>query len=201
VVTSKPPLDQPGSVDQPRPADRPGSVGPLRPHDRSGSAPTRMPSAPAPGRPCSIAAALQIVGEKWALLAVRELFYGNHRFDRIVRNTGAPRDRLTARLRALEEAGVVERRAYSERPPRYEYHLTEAGRDLAPITQSLLTWGDTWLLPEPPVVLHHHPAGHPEHPLDAAWTCRGCGEEVARPDVQLEVRSPGWNRQGPIPPD
>ncbi len=114
-----------------------------------------------PGRPCSIAAALQVLGEKWALLAVRELFYGNHRFDRFARNTGAPRDRLTARLRALEEAGVVERRAYSERPPRYEYHLTEAGRDLAPLTQALLAWGDRWVSPEPPVVLHHHP-GHPD---------------------------------------
>ncbi|MFD5462555.1 winged helix-turn-helix transcriptional regulator [Kitasatospora sp. NPDC127059] len=65
-----------------------------------------------PGRPCSMAAALQVVGEKWALPAVRELSYGNHRFDRTARNTGAPRDRLTARLRALEEAGVGERRPY-----------------------------------------------------------------------------------------
>nr|BEK62892.1 helix-turn-helix domain-containing protein [Kitasatospora purpeofusca] len=169
---------------------------------------TRSAATALPGRPCSIAAALQILGEKWALLAVRELFYGNHRFDRIARNTGAPRDRLTARLRALEEAGVVERRAYSERPPRYEYHLTEAGRDLAPLTQALLAWGDRWVSPEPPVVLHHHP-GHPDgsddtdghsHPLDAAWTCRTCGVEVSSPDLSLEVRSPGWDHQGPAAP-
>ncbi|MEY9872510.1 DNA-binding HxlR family transcriptional regulator [Streptacidiphilus sp. MAP12-33] len=152
-----------------------------------------------PGRPCSIAAALQILGEKWALLAVRELFYGNHRFDAIVRNTGAPRDRLTARLRALEEAGVVERRPYSERPPRFEYHLTEAGRDLAPLTQSLLAWGDRWLSAEPPVVLRHHTAEHHDHPLDAAWTCRTCGEEVRSPDVAIDIRTPGWDRQGPTP--
>jgi len=143
-----------------------------------------------PGRPCSIAAALHVVGEKWALLAVREIFYGNHRFDRIVRNTGAPRDRLTARLRALEEAGVVERRPYSERPPRYEYHLTEAGRDLAPVTQALLTWGDRWVLSERPVTLQHGPHGHPEHPLDPAWTCRSCGEEVSQEDLSLHVNSP-----------
>ncbi|MFF7590536.1 winged helix-turn-helix transcriptional regulator [Kitasatospora purpeofusca] len=172
---------------------------------------TRSAATALPGRPCSIAAALQVLGEKWALLAVRELFYGNHRFDRIARNTGAPRDRLTARLRALEEAGVVERRAYSERPPRYEYHLTEAGRDLAPLTQALLAWGDRWLSPEPPVVLHHHPhhpkatddpghpdrPDHPDHPLDAAWTCRTCGIEVRSPDLTLEVRSPDWDRHGP----
>ncbi|MFD8694327.1 winged helix-turn-helix transcriptional regulator [Kitasatospora purpeofusca] len=164
--------------------------------------PTAPP--PLPGRPCSIAAALHVLGEKWALLAVRELFYGNHRFDRIARNTGAPRDRLTARLRALEEAGVVERRAYSERPPRYEYHLTEAGRDLAPLTQALLAWGDRWLSPEPPVVLRHHPhhddPDHPDHPLDAAWTCRTCGTEVRSPDLTLEVRSPHWDRHGPTTP-
>ncbi|WP_245679327.1 winged helix-turn-helix transcriptional regulator [Actinomadura hibisca] len=149
-----------------------------------------------PGRPCSIAAALHVLGEKWALLAVRELFYGNHRFDRIVRNTGAPRDRLTARLRGLEEAGVVERRAYNERPPRYEYHLTEAGRDLAPLIQALLVWGDRWLSPQTPVVLRHQA----DHPLDAAWTCRTCGTEVRGPDVELEIRSPGWDRQGPTVP-
>ena len=83
-----------------------------------------------PGRPCSVAAALNLVGEKWALLAVREITFGNKRFDAIARNTGAPRDRLAARLRALEAAGVVARRQYSEHPPRYEYELTEAGQEL-----------------------------------------------------------------------
>ena len=83
-----------------------------------------------PGRPCSVAAALNLVGEKWALLAVREIAFGNKRFDAIARNTGAPRDRLAARLRALEAGGVVERRQYSEHPPRYEYELTEAGLEL-----------------------------------------------------------------------
>ncbi|MEV0192838.1 helix-turn-helix domain-containing protein [Kitasatospora purpeofusca] len=186
----------------------------MTPHSDPRTA-TARPAAtpPLPGRPCSIAAALHVLGEKWALLAVRELFYGNHRFERIARNTGAPRDRLTARLRALEEAGVVERRAYSERPPRHEYHLTEAGRDLAPLTQALLAWGDRWLSPEPPVVLRHHPhhpkatddPDHPhhdapDHPLDAAWTCRTCGTEVRSPDLTLEIRTPHWDRHGPTAP-
>ncbi|MET8702113.1 helix-turn-helix domain-containing protein [Kitasatospora sp. NPDC004723] len=160
-----------------------------------------LPAPPSlPGRPCSIAAALHVVGEKWALLAVRELFYGNHRFDRIARNTGAPRDRLTARLRALEEAGVVERRAYSERPPRYEYHLTEAGRDLAPLTQALLAWGDRWVLPEPPVGFAHTPEGHPPHPYDPHWVCRTCGEPGRAADLRAEIRSPGWTAEGPSGP-
>jgi DNA-binding HxlR family transcriptional regulator len=86
-----------------------------------------------PGRPCSVAAALQLLGERWALLAVREISYGNHRFVDIVRNTGAPRDRLATRLRGLVNAGIVERRQYSERPDRYEYRLTEAGAELRPV--------------------------------------------------------------------
>jgi DNA-binding HxlR family transcriptional regulator len=146
-----------------------------------------------PGRPCSAAAALHVVGEKWALLAVREIVYGNRRFDAIARNTGAPRDRLTARLRALEEAGVVERRAYSERPPRYEYHLTEAGRDLAPVIRALVAWGDKWVMDEPPVVLRHRD----DHPVDPVEYCRTCGEEVHDHDLTLDVRGGEWTRTGP----
>ena len=83
-------------------------------------------------RICSIARTLDIVGEKWALLAIREVFLGDRRFDEMVRRTGAPRDTLAARLRTLVAAGILERRRYSEHPARFEYHLTEAGRDLYP---------------------------------------------------------------------
>ncbi|NIH83925.1 helix-turn-helix domain-containing protein [Amycolatopsis granulosa] len=136
--------------------------------------------APAlPGRPCSIAAALHLVGDKWALLAIRELTLGNHRFIEIARDTGAPRDRLAARLRGLEAAGVVERQQYSEHPPRFEYHLTEAGRDLGMVLQALRSWGDRWAVDEPPVVFEHTCG----HPLDAALMCRHCGAEVVPGDV------------------
>lgn len=97
-----------------------------------------------PGRPCPIAAALELVGERWALLVVREIRLGTTRFSDIVRGTGAPRDRIAARLRALEEAGVVERRAYSTTPLRHDYHLTESGRALAPVLDHLLAWGSTY---------------------------------------------------------
>ena len=86
---------------------------------------------PAP-RVCSIARSLDVVGEKWSLLALREVFLGVRRCDQIDARTGAPRDVLTARLRTLVEAGVLEPVQYSERPPRSEYHLTQAGRDLQP---------------------------------------------------------------------
>src|ERR1700689_4485227 len=78
-----------------------------------------MTAVPAEPRTCSIARTLDIVGEKWALLALREVFLGDRRFDEMVKRTGAPRDTLTARLRTLVGAGVLERRPYSEHPARF----------------------------------------------------------------------------------
>ena len=95
-------------------------------------------------RPCGIADALQLVGDRWALLAIRELSFGVHRFNEIQQNTGAPRASLATRLRELEAAGVVARRRYNERPPRDEYVLTEAGEALAPALGALREWGERW---------------------------------------------------------
>jgi DNA-binding HxlR family transcriptional regulator len=127
-------------------------------------------------RVCSIARTLDVVGEKWALLAVREVFLGNRRFDEIVRMTGAPRDTLAARLRTLVGAGVLERRPYSDRPARYEYRLTEAGRDLYPVIASLMRWGDVHLAGDagPPVLVEHHCG----HRLVPQLVCEACGETV-----------------------
>jgi DNA-binding HxlR family transcriptional regulator len=96
-------------------------------------------------RSCAIAHALDIVGERWSLLIVRELGYGVHRFNEIQANTGAPRDVLTRRLARLVEAGVIERRRYSQRPERFEYHLTSAGEELRPILFLLNQWSEQWL--------------------------------------------------------
>jgi DNA-binding HxlR family transcriptional regulator len=103
-----------------------------------------------PGRPCPIAASLEVVGERWALLVVRELWMGSHRFGEIVRGTGAPRDRIAARLKVLEEAGVVSRVPYQEAPQRFEYHLTESGRALVPVLKALLAWGREYAVPGDP---------------------------------------------------
>ncbi|MET0897151.1 MAG: helix-turn-helix domain-containing protein [Mycobacterium sp.] len=94
-----------------------------------------------PGRPCPIAAALELVGDRWSLLIVRELWLGATRFGEIVVGTGAPRDRIAARLKALEDADVITRTAYQASPPRFDYHLTTAGMKLAPVLDALLTWG------------------------------------------------------------
>ena len=92
-----------------------------------------------------MARSLEVVGEKWALLAVREVFLGNRRFDEMVRRIGAPRDTLAARLRTLVDAGIFERRQYSDHPARFEYFLTDAGKDLYPVIVTLRQWGDRHL--------------------------------------------------------
>jgi DNA-binding HxlR family transcriptional regulator len=135
-------------------------------------------------RPCSIARTLDIVGEKWALLAIREVFLGNRRFDDIVHRTGAPRDTLTARLRTLVSAGVLERRPYCEHPARFEYHLTEAGRDLYPVILTLMSWGDKYLAGEdgPPLTLEHRCG----HQLGAQLVCEACGEALSPGQVRRQ---------------
>jgi len=128
-------------------------------------------------RPCSIADTLDLVGERWSLLAIRELSHGVRRFDQIVRNTGAPRDILTTRLRKLESAGIIRRKRYSEHPVRHEYHLTSAGVELCDVLLTLMKWGDRHLHPDDPPVQWQHSCGRP---LDPLVICRHCGEE-ARP--------------------
>jgi len=146
-----------------------------------------------PGRPCPVAASLALIGEKWSLLALREVFYGNHRFTDIARNTGAPRDRLAARLKALVEAGVLEQRPYSDSPPRYDYHLTPAGRALQPVLRALVVWGNEWAVDEPRVELRHH-----DHLYEPVATCGTCGERVQPGEARLEVLAPGWGPRGRI---
>src|ERR1051326_7634605 len=130
-----------------------------------------MADQPLRVRPCSIAAALGILGERWTLLAVREMDNGVHRFAQIAAYTGASRDMLTDRLHKLEAAGIAERRQYSEHPPRYEYHLTEAGRELFPVMLALREWGDKWAVDTPATQVMHDCG----NPLAIERTCRHCG--------------------------
>lgn len=153
-----------------------------------------IPAPELPGRPCSVARSLDLVGEKWALLAIREISFGNHRFNEIARNTGAPRDRLAARLRALVEGGILERREYQASPPRSGYHLTAAGRDLTPVLRALVTWGDRWISAEPPVTLMHG-----DHELDLGSTCRRCGQPLDERTITARGNIPGWDSHGPLP--
>jgi DNA-binding HxlR family transcriptional regulator len=111
------------------------------------------PTAAVGPRACGIADALELVGERWSLLVLRELALDVTRFNDIRHNTGAPRETLTARLRTLEDAGVITRRQYSAHPPRDEYLLTEAGQALIPVLRSLRKWGEQYATPH----LHDQP--------------------------------------------
>ena len=116
-------------------------------------------------RRCSVAATLAIVGEQWALLALREVFLGVRRFDAIQEATGAPRAVLSRRLQSLVEAGVLARQEYREPGSRgrQEYRLTAAGRELQPVLTALMQWGDTHLAGAdgPPLVVTHTDCGAP----------------------------------------
>lgn len=122
---------------------------------RANAASVRPDAAPSPLSPpswlsnspraCPITSSLRILGERGTLLAIREINYGVHRFQQIARYSGLSPDVLADRLRKLENAGVIERRQYSERPPRYEYHLTrDAGEELRPVLRALAEWGTKW---------------------------------------------------------
>lgn len=149
---------------------------------RTGESPDRivMAEQPLTVRPCSVAAALEILGERWSLLAVREIGYGVHTFAKIAGYTGASRDILADRLRKLEGAGIIERRPYSEHPPRYEYHLTQAGRELFPVMLALREWGDKWAVQSPSIATRHACG----HRLEVERVCRHCGEPVTRETVE-----------------
>ncbi|MFE7776970.1 winged helix-turn-helix transcriptional regulator [Streptomyces sp. NPDC057445] len=144
-------------------------------------------------RPCSIAGTLALVGEKYSLLVLREVTLGVRRFDQIARNTGAPRDILTARLRRLVEAGVLEKVPYSERPPRFEYVPTKAGLELQPVLLTLMAWGDRHLSERPPTVLEHTCG----EKLTPVVVCASCGGEAAPETLTPHVHAPGWTVTGP----
>jgi DNA-binding HxlR family transcriptional regulator len=133
-------------------------------------------------RVCSITDALALVGDRYSLLVAREIRYGRTRFNEIAAGTGAPRDVLTARLRKLEDAGVVERRLYSERPPRHEYVLTDAGNELHAILLALKEWGDRHCNPGAEPVVFRHSCGAEFH---AATVCRACGEPAGDGDLTV----------------
>ncbi|SEO55577.1 winged helix-turn-helix transcriptional regulator [Actinacidiphila rubida] len=137
-----------------------------------------------------MAATLELVGDRWSLLALREILFGNHRFTQIARNTGAPRDRLAARLKSLVDDGLLEKREYQV--SRSEYHFTEAGRELFKVLLALMTWGDKWAVDDPPLVLEHH--GHQVVPVTLCDVCR---QEIKAEDLHLVSCAPGWSMSGP----
>ena len=135
---------------------------------------------------CSVARALEIVGERWTLLIVRDAFLGLHRFDQFQESLGIARNVLTDRLNRLVEEGILERVRYSERPERYEYHLTPKGRDLQIAIAGLRQWGDKYLSEKPPRIARRK---SDKRPVVAAFVPRGA--DVLRPEEIESVPGPG----------
>jgi DNA-binding HxlR family transcriptional regulator len=122
---------------------------------------------------CSLFRAMDLLGDRWTMLVLREAFVGVRRFTEMQRDLGVARNVLTHRLNMLVEAGVLERRQYQDRPVRHEYRLTERGRELQPAILTLMHWGDRHLAPDgPPVVLEHSECGHATEPLVVCSHCR-----------------------------
>lgn len=109
---------------------------------------------------CSIAASLAVIGDRWTVLILRDVFRGVHRFTDLHDDLGIARNLLADRLAHLVDHGILHKVAYSERPRRYEYRLTEKGADLSPALVALMQWGDRWYAPDgPPTVLYHAACG------------------------------------------
>src|ERR1700759_818373 len=147
---------------------------------------------------CSIAKPLAFLGERWTVLILRDLFLGRRRFDEFQSSLGVATNVLSSRLATLTEEGIVERRRYSEHPERFEYVLTEKGKDLQPVLLALLAWGDRYTAEQGPP----RETGHADHAFHMARTCSGRGEPTdthnihSRPgpgaDSEQRRRQPAW---------
>jgi DNA-binding HxlR family transcriptional regulator len=132
---------------------------------------------------CSIARTLDVIGEPWSPLVLRDVYAGFTRFEEIQADLGISRKVLTERLNHLVERGVLERRPYDRRP-RYEYVLTEKGAELVDLLMVMVAWGDKWLAGEagPPVLYRHRACGKVS---SVDLRCAQCGESMRATDVEL----------------
>jgi len=137
------------------------------------------------GMACSIARTLAVAGEPWSPLILRDVWLGIRRFEGLQRDLGISRKVLAERLRWLVDQGVLERRAYEQRPPRHEYVLTPKGLELCDVLMAIAAWGDRWTAGEagPPALLRHTVCGQITH---AEIRCARCGEPLHAQDVVLE---------------
>ncbi len=135
---------------------------------------------------CSIARTLSVVGDRWTLLLLRDCFLGARRFDQFSESLGLSPHLLSTRLAKLVEAGVLERHPYQQKPTRYEYRLTEKGRDLYPVIAGLVRWGDRWMADDegPPVTLVHRDCGHATTPT---LVCSECGDGIDPRNIRAAI--------------
>ncbi len=146
---------------------------------------------------CSLARTLDRIGDWWAPLIIRDVYLDVRRFDEIVEDLGISRNLLTRRLTSLVQSGVLTRVPYQTRPTRYEYHLTEAGRELMPAILALSAWGDKWAAPAEgkPLLLRHKTCGHI---FRATVCCSECGEPIKLDEVEAMPGPGGAMKPGTI---
>ncbi|MGH9018235.1 MAG: winged helix-turn-helix transcriptional regulator [Acidimicrobiales bacterium] len=149
------------------------------------------------GMECSVAQCLEVIGEWWSMLIVRDAFLGVTRFDAFQQRLDISRNILQQRLSRLVETGVLHRRQYCEHPPRYDYVLTDKGRDLWPVVTAMRQWGDHYSAPHgPPLVVTHKECGSA---ADTVLVCGSCRDPVGARDMRAAV-GPGWRTAAPLPP-
>jgi DNA-binding HxlR family transcriptional regulator len=140
--------------------------------------------------PCSIARTMDLLGDWWTPLVLREAFYGVRRFDEFQNSLGIARNTLAERLSRLVEEGLLAKQAYQQQPVRYDYVLTEKGRDFFPVLAAMSRWGDRWLAgPDgPPITFHHDTCDHDVH---AEVVCSSCGEQLRSAETTMRI-GPGF---------
>jgi len=144
---------------------------------------------------CPVARTLEIVGERWTLLVLRDAFNGVRRFDDFAARLPIARNVLANRLRTLVAHGILDRQPYQEHPPRYEYRLTQAGMELYPVIVGLMQWGNRHRMGDASGTLEvrHKGCGHE---AEATVVCSGCGERLSGRDVRG-----AWSRRTSLSPD
>jgi len=140
--------------------------------------------------PCSVARCVDLLGDWWTPLVLREAFYGVRRFDEFAGTLGIGRNVLTQRLNRLVDEGLLDKVPYQERPLRHEYRLTDKGRDFFPVIAAMIRWGDRWLASDdgPPVLLHHTACGQV---TEAAVVCAQCRQPLALNEIRVSL-GPGF---------
>jgi DNA-binding HxlR family transcriptional regulator len=143
---------------------------------------------------CPVARSQAVIGDRWAVLIVRELFMGNRRFDSLLAQSQSTPQMLSARLKRLEADGMIQRNRYMDKPPRYEYELTEMGRAFYPVILALREWGETWCKSADEGVAVRY--SHLTCGRDAGigTVCQACGEPLRREDLKAKL-SPSYAKE------
>jgi DNA-binding HxlR family transcriptional regulator len=155
---------------------------------------SRMTRTSTAAWPCTIARSVDLFGEGWTLLIMRQAFFGTRRFEDFQKELGISRNILTLRLNRLVEEGLLKHVEYQQRPVRFEYRLTEKGRDVFPIVAAMAAYGDKWLVGDEgtPLILHHTDCDRDMH---AVVTCSECAKPLTVRNVEGR-RGPGYPAAG-----